>query len=584
MLEVYKKLMWFFRREKKYYLWIIVLLVMLGSYNILTPILLGKVIDHIVEGSLSSNKLIWLLALLIFIPVTRYIMDYFYHTIINKKGQQISFELRQNYLKKLFSMDSRFFEKYTKGELISRVTRDMESITLAATSLLQEIIYQSTTIIVIILAMMFSINFLLTIITIIVLPAMLLNINKARFKMRKYYEIHRDIYARMSEDVLESIEGIKVVRAYGKEEEDTKKLKSSIGEDIASWKKIIRFETFYIPLFEFSANIPYFFGFAYGIYLVIIGKITPGQLITLSMFISYLADPIIALSNIFNGMNNAVVSSKRYHEIMEEEPEVTEIEKAKDIVDFNTIEFKNVSFKYPFDDEAVLKDINMTIKKGETIGIVGPTGSGKTTLIRQLLREFNIQKGELLVDGVPIEALELKSLRDLVGYVPQSHMLFRESVINNIKIGNPRATNNDFKLAMDIADFNKDIVFLDSGLESMVGEGGTNLSGGQKQRLSIARAVIKNPEILILDDSLSAVDGTTEKNIVERLKTYRSDKTNIIIAHRFSAIKDADKILVIQDGKISEIGTHQELLGNFGWYREQFLRQVSDKGGNNGAN
>lgn len=163
-------------------------------------------------------------------------------------------------------------------------------------------------------------------------------------------------------------------------------------------------------------------------------------------------------------------------------------------------------------------------------------------------------------------------------------MLFRESVINNIKIGNPRATNNDFKLAMDIADFNKDIVFLDSGLESMVGEGGTNLSGGQKQRLSIARAVIKNPEILILDDSLSAVDGTTEKNIVERLKTYRSDKTNIIIAHRFSAIKDADKILVIQDGKISEVGTHQELLGNFGWYREQFLRQVSDKGGNNGAN
>ena len=330
--------------------------------------------------------------------------------------------------------------------------------------------------------------------------------------------------------------------------------------------------------------IPYFFGFAYGIYLVIIGKITPGELITLSMFISYLADPIIALSNIFNGMNNAVVSSKRYHDIMEEEPEVMEIKEAKGVKSFTTIELKNVSFKYPFDEEPVLKDINMTIKKGETIGIVGPTGSGKTTLIRQLLREFNIQKGSLLVDGEPIESLELTSLRDLVGYVPQSHMLFRESVINNIKIGNPQATNNDFKIAMDIADFNKDIVFLDSGLDSMVGEGGTNLSGGQKQRLSIARAVIKNPEILILDDSLSAVDGTTEKNIVERLKTYRSDKTNIIIAHRFSAIKDADKIFVVQDGKISEVGTHAELLSNFGWYREQFVRQMNDKGGNNGTN
>lgn len=584
MLEVYKKLMWFFKREKKYYLWIVGLLVMLGAYNILTPILLGRVIDLIVENSLTFKRILILSGLLVFIPVTRYIMDYCYHTIINKKGQQISFELRQNYLTKLFSMDSKFFEKYTKGELISRVTRDMESITLAATSLLQEIIYQSTTIIVIVLAMMFSINFLLTIVTVIVLPLLLININKARFKMRKYYEIHRDIYARMSEDVLESIEGIKVVRAYGKEEEDTKKLKSSIGEDIASWKKIIRFETFYIPLFEFSANVPYFFGFAYGIYLVIIGKITPGELITLSMFISYLADPIIALSNIFNGMNNAVVSSKRYHDIMEEEPEVLEPKEAKGVKSFDTIELKNVSFKYPFDEEPVLKDINMLIQKGETIGIVGPTGSGKTTLIRQLLREFNIQKGQLLVDGVPIEALELKSLRDLVGYVPQSHMLFRETVINNIKVGNPKATNNDFKLAMDIADFNKDIVFLDSGLDSMVGEGGTNLSGGQKQRLSIARAVIKNPEILILDDSLSAVDGTTEKNIVERLKTYRSDKTNIIIAHRFSAIKDADKIFVIQDGKISEQGTHAELLANFGWYREQFVRQVNDKGANNGTN
>ncbi|MGL6119042.1 MAG: ATP-binding cassette domain-containing protein, partial [Fusobacteriaceae bacterium] len=191
-------------------------------------------------------------------------------------------------------------------------------------------------------------------------------------------------------------------------------------------------------------------------------------------------------------------------------------------------------------------------------------------------REFNIDDGEILIDGKKIQKLNLHAMRDMVGYVPQTHMLFRETVINNIRVGKPEADKNEFTKAIEIADFTKDIEFLSNGLESLVGEGGANLSGGQKQRLSIARAVIKNPEILILDDSLSAVDSTTEQNIISKLNEYRRHKTNIIIAHRFSAVKNAHKIYVMQNGTIEDEGTHEQLLSKDGWYKEQFIRQANE--------
>ena len=209
------------------------------------------------------------------------------------------------------------------------------------------------------------------------------------------------------------------------------------------------------------------------------------------------------------------------------------------------------------------------------LSLEGNIGSGKSTLIRQLLREFNLQSGEILIDGHSIEQINLHSLRGLVGYVPQTHMLFRETVTNNIKVGNPDASSADFAQAVEIADFAKDLTYLSDGFDSMVGEGGTNLSGGQKQRLSIARAVIRNPEILILDDSLSAVDATTERNIIEKINEYRRNKTNLIVAHRFSAISAAHKIYVMQNGAIADEGTHEELLSRDGWYKQQFIRQIS---------
>jgi ATP-binding cassette subfamily B protein len=241
---------------------------------------------------------------------------------------------------------------------------------------------------------------------------------------------------------------------------------------------------------------------------------------------------------------------------------------------FNEIQFKDVSFKFPFDDFNVLSNINLSIKSGETIGIVGPTGSGKSTLIRQLLREFNITSGSILIDDVPIEEYKIDDIRKMVGYVPQEHILFRRSVDDNILIGNPKATHEEIDNAMTVADFKKDLNELSSGEHTLVSELGGSLSGGQRQRLSIARALVRDPEILILDDSLSAVDALTETNIIKQLKETRVGKTNIIVAHCFSAIALADKIIVLQDGKITDIGTHRELLKYDNWYKMQYLIQI----------
>jgi ATP-binding cassette, subfamily B, multidrug efflux pump len=300
-------------------------------------------------------------------------------------------------------------------------------------------------------------------------------------------------------------------------------------------------------------------------------------LITFVSYVGMLYGPIISISTIFTQINNATISIDRYDEIMKALPVVHDEDDSIPILNFNEIQFKNVTFKYPFDKLPVIKNITFSIKRGQTIGIVGPTGAGKSTLIRQLLREFNVTEGEIYIDQEKIEHYKIEDIRNLVGYVPQSHMLFRRKVDENIMIGNPKANHEELDKAVKIADFEKDLNYLTNGLQTMVGESGVSLSGGQKQRLSIARALIKNPAILILDDSLSAVDAQTEDTIIEHLKAFRQGKTNIIVAHRFSAVRDADQIFVLENGKITQQGTHDDLLRQDGWYKHQYIQQMTMK-------
>lgn len=575
MKKIIKHLSWFIQAEWKQYTIMFILLVGISIIALAPAKVLGEAIDVIVSSRLTKESLYYLAGLLLLIPLTRYGMSFVYNYMVTKEAQKLAYQLRQKYLKHLFNMDSKFYEMFEKGDLISRVTSDLDAITQAATSLLEGIIFNVGLILFAILVMGTTISWKLTLISITIMPIGITILNIVRSKKRKYIKIHREIYADMTEKVLESVEGQKTIRAYVQEENDLKRQNEAIHKDIESWRYIVKYENWFTPMFEVIYGIAYILAFSFGTFYIIQQEITLGGLITFVAYIGQLYGPITSISGIFTQINNAHISIDRFEEIMKQSPEVHDESDSLNIIEFNEIQFKNVTFKYPFDKHPVIKNIDINIKRGQTIGIVGPTGAGKSTLIRQLLREFNVSGGSILIDGKSIEAYKIEDIRNLVGYVPQSHILFRRSVDENILIGKPNATSQMLDKAVKLADFEKDLMFLHDGLHTMVGESGVSLSGGQKQRLSIARALIKDPEILILDDSLSAVDAKTEDNIINHLKEFRKGKTNIIVAHRFSAIHDADVILVLESGQITQRGTHHELIRQEGWYKTQFIEQMT---------
>ncbi|MBU1143732.1 MAG: ABC transporter ATP-binding protein/permease [Firmicutes bacterium] len=575
MSNILSKISWFIKEEWKTYVFMLFLLLSIAFIALTPAWVLGYSIDTIVSGGLTKTTLTLLVIALVLLPLGRYLLSFMYNYLSNKTAQKLSYKLRQRYLSHLFDMDSKFYEQYEKGDLISRVTADLDAITQAATSLLEGIIFNVGIILFAIGVMSFTISWQLTLISVAIMPVGLTILNIIRYNKRKYIKRHREIYADMTEKVLESVEGQRAIRAYVQEENDLKKQYEAIDNDIESWRYIVKYENWFNPLFEVIYGISYILAFGFGIYFIINQQITLGNLITFISYVGLLFGPIISISTIFTQINNATISIDRYEEIMKETPEVHDEVFSKPIVKFNKLEFKNVTFKYPFDKVPVIKNISFEINKGETIGIVGPTGAGKSTLIRQLLREFNVTDGQVFIDDLSIEEYKIEDIRNLVGYVPQAHMLFKRSVDENIMIGNPLANHEALDKAVKIADFEKDLLFLQNGMQTQVGEAGSTLSGGQKQRLSIARALIKDPEILILDDSLSAVDAKTEDTIIEHLKAFRKGKTNIIVAHRFSAVRDADQIYVLQAGKITQRGTHEMLIKSDGWYKNQYIEQMT---------
>lgn len=577
MINILRKIKWFIKQEWKAYTMMFVLLMLIAALSLAPAYILGLAIDVIVSGSLDWTMLFILAGGLIIVPLLRYLSSMIYNYNVSKTAQKLAFQLRQKYLSHLFEMDADFYEKYQKGDLISRVTSDLESITIAATSMLEGIFFNVGVILFAITVMAITISWQLTIISVTIMPIGLTILNFIRMKKRQYVKKHRIIYAAMTEKILESVEGQKTIRAYVQEDNDLEVQRQAINNDINSWRYIINYENRLTPLFEMVYGIAYILAFVFGTIFIFQQHITVGQLVTFISYIGILYAPIISISGVFQQINNATIAVDRYDEIMRQEPLVADSSDSTPIQSFETIEFKHVTFKYPFDQQSTIEDINLMIKKGQTIGVVGPTGSGKSTLIRQLLREFNVTSGDILIDGKNIKKYKIETIRQMVGYVPQVHMLFRRGVEDNILIGYPQASVDQITKAIKIADFEKDLYYLSEGLHTKVGEGGATLSGGQKQRLSIARALVKDPEILILDDSLSAVDANTEENIIGMLKRFRKDKTNIIIAHRFSAIREADLIIVMEHGKIVQSGIHEELTKVDGWYRNQYIQQMTMK-------
>ena len=527
---------------------------------------LSFIVDGIANKEIDFNGVVNEITKIIIAGIALYIVYYFkeYYTFIgyDKVIKDLTYELQND----IYRHTPVFFSRFSIGEVISRSTNDISNYIAQAFGygvlLVFDGIIYNIFISVLILNKSNLIYLLLIHIPLVIQTIYLVS---RRGIQEKYYNKMAKTMDQITEETLENVKGIRVIRAYSLLD----KVRNSFVEKLRSYsksnEKYMKKTLIYQPLNTISAAISYVLAVACGFYFINSGMMTIGELISVCVVIGMLQWPYIAISELVIIIIEIRQATKRVLEISDRKPEVNNDLAEYDFEFNNSIEFKNFNFSY--DDKNVLENINFKISKGETVGIVGKTGSGKTTLIKQLLRLYPVKRDTLLLDNRGIEKYYDYSVREKMGYAPQEYQLFSKTIKENILFYRENLENN-LEQALVQSDIKKDIESFKDGINTLVGENGISLSGGQKQRLGIARAILANPDILILDDSLSAVDANTEKTIIENIKNHRQGKTNIIVSHRISAVRHADKILVLENGEVLSEGSHEELLEKCTWYKE----------------
>lgn len=450
---------------------------------------------------------------------------------------------------------------------MARATNDLRSVHQATAWGVLTLIDSTTFMGTIILAMGITVSWELTFYALLPLPLLAVIEAKLGRKINAAHKESQEAFSHMNDSVLEVVEGVRLTRSYVQEEPEGERFKGMTDSYLNKFMKVERLDALFQPLTIIVTMISFMVAFGYGAVLANRGVITVGDIVTFNIYLNMLVWPMFALGMLFNILQRGNASLTRIDTVLETEDDVND--DGSLIVQDTDMNFDDVSFTYPLSTCQNLKSINIELESGQTLGIAGKTGSGKTTLIKQLLKYYPGGEGRLIIDGMDVAELSRVQLREKIGYVSQENILFSRTVEQNIRFGKPDATDEELMEAIRLSAFDSDLKRMPEGLGTMVGEKGIALSGGQKQRISIARSLIKNPDILILDDALSAVDAKTEKRIIDNIRESRKGKTTIIVTHRLSAITHADIIIVMDDGEIAEMGTHAELGQNNGWYSTQ---------------
>jgi ATP-binding cassette subfamily B multidrug efflux pump len=575
MFIVLSKLSWFFRLYWKRYTVAIVLLTIVGILEVIPPKLIGVAIDGIYQETLTGQELTELLLFWGGLTAVCYGITYVWLYQLFGGAFVLERLLRSRLMRHLMRMSPTFYERNRTGDLMARATNDLGAVSTTAGFGILTLIDSTLFIATIITVMAVLISWKLTLVSILPLPIMALLMQHFGKKIHERFMQSQDAFGNLNDQVLESVSGVRVVRAFVQEEADRERFKKTTDHVFSKNISVARIDAIFEPTVKILVGTSYLIGLCYGAVLVFRNEISLGEMVSFNMFLGMLIWPMFAIGELINIMQRGNASLDRINETLGVKPDVKETADPLDVAVPDTITLDRVTFRYPSSTIDNLVDISFTLKRGQTLGIVGRTGSGKTTLLKQLLREYPIGAGSLKVGGAPITELELERLRSWIGYVPQQPILFSKTIRENIWFGTKENGMDEEQLnrALELASFRKDVAFLPDGLETLVGEKGVALSGGQKQRVSIARAVIADPEILILDDALSAVDAKTETEILEGIRKERAGKTTLITTHRLSAVQHADWIVVLDEGRMIEEGTHEDLLQNNGWYKQQHDRQ-----------
>ncbi|MFE4896760.1 ABC transporter ATP-binding protein [Peribacillus butanolivorans] len=576
MFAIFKKLSWYFKEQWQRYTWAILFLCLVNIMEVIPPKLVGNAIDDMNNGNMTQEGIMKYVIYLLIVLCVSYLFGYLWSYLLFGGGNLVERKLRSGFMGHLLKMTPAFYEKNRTGDLMARATNDLKAISLTAgfgiLTLVDSVLFTIT----VVIMMGATISWQLTIAAVLPLPIMALMMQIYVKKIYKRFTDAQAAFGNLNDKVLESISGVRVIRAYVQEREDEKRFDEMTEDVYRKNLEVAKIDALFDPTISIIIGISYLISLGYGAYLVFQQTITLGGLVSFNVYLGMLIWPMIAVGELINVMQRGNASLDRVQDTLSYEADVKNSLKPERISNPEDIKFDQVSFTYPSSTVVNLSNISVQLERGQTLGIVGKTGSGKTTFVKQLLREYPLGNGEIAFSDMPLEKLELEDIRKWIGYVPQDHFLFSKSVRDNILFGKLDATEDELAEAIRLADFEKDLRMLPKRLETLVGEKGVALSGGQKQRISIARALIKNPEILILDDSLSAVDARTETTIIENIQNERSGKTTIITTHRLSAVQHADRIIVLDSGEIIQEGTHEDLLKQNGWYREQYERQQVD--------
>lgn len=576
MNDLIKLVIGFIKKHPMRYLVSFVLMIGSSIASVYPARIVGQVVDKIVANELNGDWLWTQLVILVGIILVAYITESIWTNLIFMGYYEMQKELRVKLLRNNLMKKIPFYAHFRTGDIITRSSEDVMTIGDMMGFGMFALMNSTLMVTVSIYMMVTTISLPLTIVAILPLPILSYLVYKWGFDLEEEYNKAQNAVSQLNNEVLEMIDGTYVIRAYGQEDammdEFRAKTKKAMKQNII----VSEIESRFIPLAQLFMMFSFTIALFYGGYLVSNGTILVGDVIAFQVYMGAIMWPMFMIGDIITNYKRGKVATERINEILRYDDDI-ERGGTKALETIESIEFKDFHFTYPGEEASLLKGINLTLKKGETLGIVGKTGSGKTTLLMQLLHQFPYKGEKLFINEEPLIDYDSQTVAGHLAYVPQEHTLFSRTIRENMLFGKEDATDDEIWEALTLASFEGDVKRMPDELDTMVGEKGVSLSGGQKQRLSIARAFLRNRECLILDDALSAVDAKTEREIISHLQQERGGCMNIISAHRLSAIRHADEIIVMNEGRISERGTHEELLEQRGWYYEQYLTQEMEE-------
>ncbi len=552
----------------------VVLLIILDLLQFVTPKLMGILTDALYKGTLETSQLLSLASIMVLSAFAMLILRYIWRNLILGSSKHIETWIRSRFFEHLEKLSHTTYLKYKTGDFMNRATNDLSAISQAfgmGIVMLTDSIFLTIFTLII---MTLEIDLRLTLLVIIPMPFLALTLFIFGSIIQKRYTTVQEAFSNLSERVRETYSGIKIIKSFVQEKPFVKYFEEASEENLDAQVKLAKLFGLLFPLIVVISSISSALALYYGGSLVIDGSITPGAFVSFIGYLGLLTWPIMAIGWVINIIERGMASLKRIIEILEIEPDITDGPNTLSLDAISgAIVFQDLTFCYPGSDSPTLSNVSFSLAQGKKLGLIGHTGCGKTTLMELIMRSYTVKNGSLLIDNTSIEVIPLSLLRRSIGYVPQSSVLFSRSISKNIALSNQEMTLEKITHYSKIAALHEDIEDIQHGYDTILGEKGINLSGGQKQRLSIARALAKNPQIVLLDDSFSSVDTQTEEKVLKQLFKEVAEKTVVIASHRVSTLQFCDEIIVLKNGCILQKGTHEALLETDGYYKTLYLKQ-----------